>query len=73
MTQHQIDVLDMQCWAFRMAQTRWHLSAEDCSSIFQRYEILQFMEECYDILHLSSYMCVLDDIEKLIRNKEARV
>lgn len=69
MSQYQIDVADMQCWVFRMAQIRWNLSPEECASVFKKNDILGFIERCYDILHLSSYECALDDVEEMLRNR----
>ena len=28
MSEHQIDIADMQCWVFRMAQSKWKKSPE---------------------------------------------
>jgi hypothetical protein len=69
MSQHQIDIADMQCWVFRMAQTRWNLDAPECAQIFQQYGVFAFIETCYDALHLSSYQCALDDVEEMLRNQ----
>lgn len=69
MSQKQIDILDMQCWVFRMAQKKWSLSPQECIKIFREHDIFGFIEKCYEILHLSSYQCVLDDIEEMLHNK----
>ena len=69
MSQHQIDIADMQCWIFRMAQVRWHMSPKECAAIFKQQDILGFISRCYDILHLSSYECALDDIEDMLRDR----
>ena len=29
MSEHDIDIADMQCWVFRMAQSKWNMSAAD--------------------------------------------
>ncbi len=34
MQAQNIDIEDMQCWVFRMAQTRWKLSPQECAKIF---------------------------------------
>lgn len=73
MSQYQIDVADMQCWVFRMAQTRWRMSPKDCAAVFKQHDILGFISRCYDILHLSSYECALDDIEEMLRNRGVAV
>ena len=73
MSQYQIDVADMQCWVFRMAQTRWRMSPKECAAVFKQHDILGFISRCYDILHLSSYECALDDIEEMLRNRGVAV
>ena len=47
MSERQLDIADMQCWVFRMAQSRWNMSAADCSELFRKYDILGFISECY--------------------------
>lgn len=73
MNERNIDIEDMQCWVFRMAQTRWKMPAKKCAKLFKEYDIWEFIEECYDILHLNSYNCVLNDIEVLLKNKGVTV
>lgn len=69
MNEYNIDITDMQCWVFRMAQTRWKISAKDCTELFKKYNILGFISDCYDILHLNSYECALNDVETLLKNR----
>lgn len=35
MSEHQIDIADMQCWVFRMAQSKWGMTAADSSALFK--------------------------------------
>ena len=56
MSERQLDIADMQCWVFRMAQSKWKMSSSNCA-------------ECYDILHLNGYSCVLHDVETLLKNR----
>ncbi len=37
--------------------------------LFRRYDLLGYISECYDLLHVSSYQCALEDIEDLLRSK----
>lgn len=69
MSERQLDIADMQCWVFRMAQTKWNMSPGDCAALFKKYDILGFISECYDILHLNGYSGVLHDVETLLRNR----
>lgn len=73
MSQSQVDIADMQCWVFRMAQTKWKVTPDECAQLFKEYGIFDFIEKCYDILHLSSYQCALEDVEEMLRNRGVNV
>ena len=69
MSEREIDIADMQCWVFRMAQNKWKMSPADCAEIFKNNGVFEFISKCYDILHLSSYECALDDVEEMLKNR----
>ena len=73
MSERDIDIADMQCWVFRMAQTRWKMSPEACAKLFKENGVFDFISKCYDILHLSSYECALDDVEEMLKNRGVAV
>lgn len=68
MTEREIDIADMQCWVFRIAQTRWHISPIECAVLFKKYDILGYISECYDLLCTYSYYHVVDDAELFLAN-----
>ena len=70
---NKTDIADMQCWVFRMAQSKWKMSPSDCAELFKKYDILGFIADCYDILHLNSYECALHDVESLLKNRGVTV
>ena len=41
----------------------------ECAAIFEKNDVLGFISRCYDMLHLSSYECALDDVEEMLRNR----
>jgi hypothetical protein len=69
MQTQNVDIDDMQCWIFRMAQIKWHKSPQECAKIFQDNQVFEFISDCYDYLHLSSYKCALNDVEKMLKNR----
>lgn len=69
MIPYEADIPDMQCWVFRMAQTKWRMSPDECANLFKKYDLFGFIADCYDSLHLSSYSCALADVEELLRNR----
>ncbi len=59
----------MKCYLFRMAQEKWNLSPSKTASIFNENELFDYIADCYDSLHLSSYQLVLSDLETILKNK----
>ena len=66
MTEREIDIADMQCWVFRIAQTRWHISPIECAELFKKYDILGYISECYNLLCTYSYYHVVDDADLIL-------
>ena len=73
MSQEQIAISDMQCWLFRKAQQKWHISPSECTNLFRQYNIMDYIRECYDILHLSSYDHALQDVEDILHQGGVQV
>ena len=69
MNQKQIGIADMQCWVFRKAQKIWNISPSECADVFKKYDLLGFISECYDLLHVSSYQRALEDVEEILHSK----
>lgn len=67
MSKRDIDIADMHCWIFRMAQEKWNIPPEDCADLFKKYDILGFISECYELLHVSSYENALADVEDILQ------
>ena len=67
MSERQRNIADMQCWVFRMAQLKWHMTPKECTKLFKKYDILGYISECYELLHVSSYSCALEDVEDILK------
>ena len=65
----EIDIADMQCWVFRLAQQRWGLAPAECARLFREHGVLKFISESYGILHLSSYEAALEDVRRYLANR----
>ncbi len=60
------EIQEMKCFVFRMAQQRWNISPQKCADLFDQFGVYDFIRECYDILHLNGYECVVNDIEAMM-------
>lgn len=63
------EILDMQVRIFRKFQMRHHMEPKDALRIFETNDILSFISECYELLHVSGDECVLDDIDTILANQ----
>lgn len=54
---------------FSDGSKRWGKSPVECAAIFEKNDVLGFISRCYDMLHLSSYECALDDVEEMLKNR----
>ena len=69
MTSEQIDIADMQCWVFRMAQTKWGKPPGEVATIFMDNGVFEYVSDLYGLLHLNSYDCALKDVEDYLSAK----
>jgi len=63
----------MQVRLFRLAQVRWNKKVADCVDIFDKYEVNDYIETCYEEYHVQGDEANLDDIEKYLYNKGANI
>ena len=63
----------MKCWLFRNATLRWNKTPNETAELFKKYSLYKFVTECYELLHVSSYECALDELEKCLKANEVNV
>ncbi len=61
------EVLYMQMRILRLFCKKFHYPSKDANCIFKQNGIWDYIEECYDTLHLSGDEYVLNDIEEILR------
>lgn len=68
MSPEMIDITDMMCRIFRLAEIKWNKTPAEVSVLFQKFNVLEFISDCYGSLHLSSDLYALADIENILYN-----
>ena len=63
----------MKCWLFRKAQVNWHLTPRQCAALFSENGLFEYIEECYDYLHLSGYGLALNELKDYLKVKGVSV
>ena len=63
------EILNMQVRIFRKFGARHHTAPKETLAIFEEFDILGFISECYELLHVSGDECVLDDIDEILHSQ----
>ncbi|MBO4458948.1 MAG: DUF3791 domain-containing protein [Butyrivibrio sp.] len=63
------DLFMLQVRLFRLAQIRWDKNVAECEQIFDKYELNDYIETCYEEYHVQGDEANLDDIEGYLRRK----
>lgn len=68
-SQKQKDIYMLQVRLFRLAQLKWNLSANECSELFNRHDIFNYIETCYEFFHVQGDDANLEDIRVFLSKK----
>jgi hypothetical protein len=63
------EIVFMQVRLLRLASEEWHMSIPKVSELFDKYSILEFIEDCYDEFHTEGDYAVFDEIKTVLKNK----
>ena len=63
-------LLYMQTRVLRLASEEWNRPMEEIAEIFDRYQVLQYIEECFGIFHVQGDEAILEDIGRYLKNRE---
>lgn len=63
------DLFMLQVRLFRAAQLEWNLSAKECSALFNRYNIYDYIKDCYGFYHIQGDATNLADIKNFLLTK----
>ena len=63
------DIFMLQVRLFRLAQLKWDKSAEECEQLFNRYDLNEYIETCYEEYHVQGDEANLADLEHYLKVK----
>ncbi len=63
------EIIFMQVRLLRLASEEWNISVQQVNELFDKYSILKFIEECYDVFHMEGDYAVFDEIKTALKNK----
>ena len=63
------ELLYFEARVFREFCTRFNKDHRKANSLFKDYGIWDYIESCYDTLHMSGDDCVVEDISEILKEK----
>lgn len=63
----------MQVRLFRLAQLQWNLTADECSFLFNKYGVNDYIKTCYDFYHIQGDEVNLADIKQYLCNRGVKL
>lgn len=63
------EIVFMQVRLLRLASEEWHMPIQKVNILFDTYNILEFIEDCYGVFHMEGDAAVFDEIKTLLKNK----
>lgn len=66
------EITFMQTRIIRLAAEEWHMTIEQIVDLFQKANVLEYIEKCYGFFHCESDEVVLEDIKDYLEKKEMK-
>ena len=67
------EITFMQARIIRLASEEWHLPIEQIIAVFQKVDVLGYIETCYGIFHCEGDEAVLEDITEFLQRKGMKI
>ena len=67
--QKEKDILQITIRLFIAAKNKWNITIDECAELFDKYEIDEYIEACYESFHVQSDSANMEEIEEYMRCK----
>lgn len=66
-------IVFMQTRMLRLASEEWNTTIQKVNELFDKYSILKFIEECFDVFHMEGDRAVFEEIQTVLRCKGVNI
>jgi hypothetical protein len=63
------EIVFMQVRLLRLASEEWQMPIQTVNQLFDKYNILKFIEDCYGVFHMEGDYAVFEEIKTVLSNK----
>ena len=65
-----MEILKFKLFCVEMYKLKYNMSGKEVIDLFNKYDVLSFIEDIYDVLHTLSDDIVVSDINEYINNSK---
>ena len=65
-----MEVLKFKLFCVEMYKLKYNMSGKEAIDLFNKYDVLNFIEDIYDVLHTLSDDIIVSDINEYINNSK---
>ena len=65
-----MEILKFKLFCVEMYKLKYNMSGKEVIDLFNKYDVLNFIEDIYDVLHTLSDDIVVSDINEYIKNSK---
>lgn len=65
-----MEVLKFKLFCVEMYKLKYNLTGKEVIELFNKYDVLNFIEDIYDVLHTLSDDIIVSDINEYINNSK---
>lgn len=66
-------IIFMQARILRLASEEWNTTIQKANELFDKYNILIFIEECFDVFHMEGDRAVFEEIQTVLHCKGVNI
>lgn len=70
MKDKELDIAYFLSFCIELYGKKYQLSGDEVVSLFDRYEVLSYLEENFEVLHIQSHQWLMEEIDEKINSKE---
>ena len=65
-----MEILKFKLFCVEMYKLKYNMSVKEVIDLFNKYDVLNFIEDIYDVLHTLSDDIIVSDINEYINNSK---
>lgn len=65
-----MEILKFKLFCVEMYKLKYNMSGKEVINLFNKYDVLNFIEDIYDVLHTLSDEIIVSDINEYIKNSK---